>query len=533
MKSSINFQTAKSNSTNHMSRESYTSYLIEHDENHHEYIKYLDKDEYLGIAQMQTKIMTKRSMQKLAIDNFVQEAVLNIKKETTMSDIEDLFKKFNKHFNGGFKVFEIAKHLDEGVFIDTKYNVEEITHDSKTLKWFDKDNNDITNEVISLAPNRDCFYNEKDKKWYLDKKFKTELDTNKLQKWMNNHAHISFTKWDKDTGKNIRLQKKDLQKIQDITAEHMGMERGQKNSKTVRMNHHQIKELYSKNNESVKEINKQTTKKVELKVEKKELKATAKDLQVEIKSLRKDLSGNDLKKEDFAKVNKLNAELKEQIKKDKLSKDELLQELQDLKKELLKQKEATDSQVNQGQVLLSNARLKNDELEKEIELLKNKKNANLGMNNTINTKLKEKLEELENVIKTQDKTISNLEDKVEQSDKKIDELTKTKSNYQSKFLAINPKAKNPNEVVEYVDSLKLQISTLEAQNEVYSTKVTDLEEELISRPSTADLRVSESLLEIEKNKNQRLLNEKDKSDISNMVEKIEDENNSNNRGIVR
>ena len=94
--SSINFQTAKSNSLSHLSRESYVSYLIEHDTNHYEYKHYENADDYLEFAKLQTKLLTNRKMQKLAIDNFIQEAVLNIKEDTTIEDIELLFKKFKK-----------------------------------------------------------------------------------------------------------------------------------------------------------------------------------------------------------------------------------------------------------------------------------------------------------------------------------------------------------------------------------------------------------------------------------------------------
>ena len=79
--SSINFQTAKSNSLSQLSRESYVSYLIEHDTNHYEYKHYENADDYLEFAKLQTKLLTNRKMQKLAIESFIQEAVLNIKKD--------------------------------------------------------------------------------------------------------------------------------------------------------------------------------------------------------------------------------------------------------------------------------------------------------------------------------------------------------------------------------------------------------------------------------------------------------------------
>ena len=243
-KSSINFQKSNAHSLEHMSRKSYTSYLLSHSKKDYEYKHYCDADDYLKFAIKQTKILTKRKMQKLAKVNFIQEAVLNLKSDTKIEDIENLFKKFNKEFNGGFKLFDAAIHRDEGVFVKTHHNINDLIFDSKNLKFF-KDDIDVTNEVIIYAPNRDIFYNKDDKRWYKEKDFKHQVDTSKLQKKLNEHAHIRFTKWDESTGKNIRLKKSDLQKIQTITSESLGMQRGVINSKRKRLSHYQLKDNYA------------------------------------------------------------------------------------------------------------------------------------------------------------------------------------------------------------------------------------------------------------------------------------------------
>ena len=298
-KSSINFQTAKSNSSAHMKRDSFVSYLLEHENNHFEYKHYQDPEEYLEYAQVQTKLLTKRKMQSKAVENFVQEAVLNIKKDTTIEEVENLFKTYNKEFGGGFMVFELALHRDEGVFIDTKYNIDDLVFDSKTLKIY-KDGVDVSDEVISLAPNKDIFYNKETKKWYKEKTFKTEIDTSKLQKKINYHAHISFTKWNELTGKNIRLQKSDLQKIQTITAREMGMERGERNSQTKRMNHYQIKKLQA-------DLNEQKLVQKELKL------VTVPQLKQTIKELRAELKENKATRSDYAALEQLNKDLKAKV----------------------------------------------------------------------------------------------------------------------------------------------------------------------------------------------------------------------------
>lgn len=333
-KASINFQTAKFNSSAHMSRDSFVSYLIEHEKEHHQFKQYLNVDEALNNAKKLTKKLTKRSMQKLAIDNFKQEAVLNIKKDTTIKKIEDLFKKFNEKFNGGFEIFEIALHKDEGVFIDTKYDVNKLIFDSKNLKVF-YDKKDVTNKVISLAPNRDIFYNKNNKNWYAEKEFINQIDTTKLQKKMNYHAHITFTKFNKKTGKNIRLQKKDLQEIQTITADEMQMQRGEKNSKTKRLNHYQIKKLQAELND-----NKLTNL------------ATREDLQIINKRLRKELEENKAKRTDYSLLENKIKELKIKIKNKDLT-------IEDLKNTLI----SKDYHLNA-------ANKKIESLEEEVSYLK-------------------------------------------------------------------------------------------------------------------------------------------------------------------
>ena len=138
-------------------------------------------------------------------------------------------------------MFNIAVHKDEGVFVNSKYDISKLTYDSINQKWTNSEGVDLTNEVISVAPSRDIFYNKDDKTWYSSKDFQTPIDTNKLQKHMNYHAHITFTKFDFNKGKNVRLQKKDMQDIQTLVAETLGMERGERGSNRNRLNHWQLK----------------------------------------------------------------------------------------------------------------------------------------------------------------------------------------------------------------------------------------------------------------------------------------------------
>ncbi len=471
-KSSINFQTAKSNSSSHMKRDSFVSYLIEHDNNHFEYKHYQDPKEYLEYAQVQTKLLTKRSMQSSAIKNFTQEAVLNIKKDTTIQDVENLFKTYNKEFKGGFKVFEIALHKDEGVFVDTKHDVDDLVFDSKTLKIY-KDGIDVSNEVIAYAPNKDIFYNPDNKKWYKEKGFENEFDTSNLQKKMNYHAHISFTKWEELTGKNVRLQKSDLQKIQTITAQTLGMERGEKNSQTKRLNHYQIKSLQS-------EVNSQ-------KVEHRELKlVTVPQLKAEIAIVRAELKEAKAPRADYAALEQLSKDLTARVAAKDLTIQEQSQEIEKLKKEL-------------------------SDASKTVQAQKT----------TIDTQ-KDDLSRLK-------QDMSDLTDNlVQDQSQEIEKLQKHKKSMIDAFKKIDSNCRNETEAVNFVDNLKKELlSTLEDKkelkidNESLKSSLSD-SSTLIERLQAiiADLKSQVESL------NQQLSITKQKSEATKQSELVESSNDS-------
>ena len=240
--SSISIKNSSSNSEEHMRRDNYISYLLEHSSLKYVYRSFSDSNEYLKYAKKMTKKLTNRSMQKTAINGFVKEAVINIKDTTTIQDIQKLFKELNRQFTG-FKIFKIALHKDEGVFVDTAHNLNDLEFDTKSVKWF-KNDVDVSDDVYVYAPAQNIFYDEKTKLWYEDIECTKVIDTSKFQKLYNLHAHVLFTKWEESTGKNARIQKSDLSRIQDITAKVLKMERGEKWSSRISMSHRQLKEKY-------------------------------------------------------------------------------------------------------------------------------------------------------------------------------------------------------------------------------------------------------------------------------------------------
>jgi len=282
---SINIQTAKSTSKAHMSRDKNhkITYLLDPDSQGNEYKTFLDSEKYLADAQVAAKKLTGRKMQQKAIDHFVQEAVLNLEDFHTVDDVEKVFIELKKEF-GGFEIFQIAVHRDEGYFYHR-------------------------NEDLEYRPNRDIFFNDQEKKFYLDSKFKNEADLNQFEKRYNFHAHVLFSKFDMTTGKNPRLKKSDMSKIQTISAKALGMKRGELFSKAKRMSHWQLKKAHDLKRDE-KKVKNQTL-------------AKQKDLKAEIKNLRAELQELGAVREDYAKLEQINKELKERIKQKNLTEQEL------------------------------------------------------------------------------------------------------------------------------------------------------------------------------------------------------------------
>lgn len=255
----MNSQSAPTTSGGHteaeMMREFLPEYLLERDKNFsgNMYKDYgLKPQEYLEKAKVAAKEKTGRKMQTKAIENFLQDSVINLEKHHTIKDIENLFSNLNKRF-GGFKVFKIAIHHDEGVFLDTKHNVKDLEYDSENLKWY-KDEEDVTLEVTDYAPNRNIFYNEIDNHWYFDKAFLHRADISKLQKHINYHAHVQYTKFNMEFGKNPRLRKAEMSELQTIVADSLKMERGEVWSKRRRQTHWQRKEAHDQQREIIAKL---------------------------------------------------------------------------------------------------------------------------------------------------------------------------------------------------------------------------------------------------------------------------------------
>lgn len=164
----------------------------------------------------------------------------------------------DKHWGGCYEGYD--KPLTE---IRTELEKNYIKHHPQR-KAFDSRTEPIREAVINLDPN--AFINEKGKidvdmmfnrlyelNGVLLKKYKitplqmhihgdeghVDKDSGKIK--INWHAHVVYAWQDLDTGKSIKLNKKDMSDIQTLTADILGMQRGVVGSKAERLEHNEYR----------------------------------------------------------------------------------------------------------------------------------------------------------------------------------------------------------------------------------------------------------------------------------------------------
>lgn len=168
MKTSINFKAVKSDSETHNFRKKTFDYIRKDLTSKNEYWIEQKIADRIQQIEVYCKEKSRRKLQKNAMP--VREAVVVIKEDTTMLELQNLAKRLEEELN--IRVFQIAIHKDEG--------------------HTDKDTKD----------------------------------------WKPNyHAHLVADWQDLETGKTLKHQSYHYSKMQDLTAECLNMERGISGSK--------------------------------------------------------------------------------------------------------------------------------------------------------------------------------------------------------------------------------------------------------------------------------------------------------------
>lgn len=296
--------------------------------------------------------------QKFQAKSFEWSAVVNIKPDTTMQDLENLAKHFNDKY--GFQCYQIAIHRDEG-----------------------------------------------------HKNTKGEIE-------INQHAHMEFITLDKETGKqNFKMRdfsKQKMREIQTEVAEILQMDRGKDKRLTgaKRIEPRKYAQLKEREKAAIKETKIKVAKQIkELKTELEVEILSKKEIKEQFEAFRKENAGQGLTKEFFKE---LSEEKKKQLQEPSYTQDELkayftelLEKHTSKKKGLFSEKEIIDYEkiIQEQQQTISDLNAKNDNLKqitnKSIEFIdktvKNDLNAKFDLLKQQNEiQLNEQLEKRKNEL---------------------------------------------------------------------------------------------------------------------------------------
>ena len=251
--------------------------------------------------------------QKFQAKSFEWSAVVNIKPDTTMQDLENLAKHFNDKY--GFQCYQIAIHRDEG-----------------------------------------------------HKNTQGEIE-------INQHAHMEFITLDKETGKqNFKMRdfsKQKMREIQTEVAEILQMERGKDKRLTgaKRIEPRKYAQLKEQEKAAIKETKIKVAKQIkELKTELEAEILSKKEIKEQFEAFRKENAGQGLAKEFFRE---LSEEKKKQLQEPSYTQDELkayftelLEKHTSKKKGIFSEKEIIDYEkiIQEQQQTISDLNTKNDNL---------------------------------------------------------------------------------------------------------------------------------------------------------------------------
>ena len=169
----------------------------------------------------------------------IREGVVNIKPDTTMEDLLRYAERVHERW--GIRALQIHIHKDEG-----HYEVMEQLHK-------DEGHYEVMEQREQCQANLNIAESRQNS---------AEPDTEDPASWEPNyHAHIIWDWMDHDTGKSYKLNAEDMSAIQDLVAETLDMQRGQKKSETG-IDHLERNDLIIQKQESKKKELQEATEKV-------------------------------------------------------------------------------------------------------------------------------------------------------------------------------------------------------------------------------------------------------------------------------
>lgn len=301
--SSIHFAAGHSGYFDHNSREAETNNAIFKDEKNY---CSANKKEAFEIFNKELKLRKEayenRTGQKLQKNTTTHlSAIFNFNKDTTVEQAQKVCEYLEKKLDT--KIVQLAMHRDEGHIIEVE---SQELHEKIEIKNY---HGHI--EMLGLDSNGNSIRRKLDKPTL--RKIQTDV-ANILG--MERGRETSYTKEEYKIitshmlPENEYATKRDYNRAFGYFAKELGL---YKSKKAKRLDTYEYKEMMKQKSEAVKEIQKELNKEL----------ASSKDLQEINKQLREDLKQAAATREDYAKLEALNKELKEQIKAKDLTIDEL------------------------------------------------------------------------------------------------------------------------------------------------------------------------------------------------------------------
>ena len=296
---------ASTHSSAHNSREDTPEYLIGIDEGEENvYDLHHSDSQFLELAKVKYKETTGQKMQQKQIDALIKETVLSLENHHAESDVQKVFDQLNEKY-GGHYITELSIHRDEGHFEDkngiTYYPTKDILR--KKDGWYIVPLDQSINHKSSYKPK--------------EHEFSEKVDINEFKPIHNIHAHVKFSMFDLRTGRTGRMKHNELNDRIKTAARVLKLEYNPENGSKGRVAVEQIKTQHKAvRNEKIKALSEVVVKEIAVL-------ATQKDLKAEIAQLREQLKDRGAERAEYAKIEQLNKDLKEQIKAKDLTADEL------------------------------------------------------------------------------------------------------------------------------------------------------------------------------------------------------------------
>ena len=435
--SSIHFASGHSGYFDHNSRESHTNNAIFSDEENY---CSATKSEAFEVFKQELKTRTEayenRTGQKLQKNTQTHiSAIFNFNKDTTPEQAHKVCEYLEKVLDT--KVVQLAMHRDEGHIIeaDTEDMHNSIKIDSKIKNYHGHI------EMLGL-----------DSKGYSIRK---KLDKPMLREIQTEVAKIlemergKFTSYSKEEYQKITNElkpqneyadKKEYNKAFTEKAKELGLA---KERKSKRLDTYEYKEMAKQRGEAVKEFQKEYAK---LKEENQALKAENEDLKIDNEALKyskkelenqiKDLSKNlrEALKElgalrpQYAQLDNLNKELREELKNNALKHENILKSYEDLEQKLRAEITKKDEKINDLEVENIDLKSEIEALKFNLEIKEKRSNSYFGLNKDLKNEiiaLKSQINDLQEQNDSLSSKVIDLEEKVA-SGANIDDLSSTK-----------------------------------------------------------------------------------------------------------